>query len=241
MTEAADREARERLRPAAAIAFDLDGTLVDSRLDIVSACNHVLAQAGRAPLDADVVAGYVGDGVRALVARAFALPPEDPALDAPVADFVAYYAAHPADHTTWMPGALDALDALADRPLALVTNKARAVTMRVLDALGAGGGAGGSAGGGAGARFRFVYAGGDGPLKPHAAPIQACARALGVDPAALWVVGDSPQDLGAARAAGSIAIAVCGGFVDESRLRAAGPDALLASIADLPELVRRAG
>jgi len=208
--------------PPRAFAFDLDGTLVDSRLDIAAACNHVLVQAGRQPLDPAVVVGFVGDGVRALLARAFGLPPEDGTLDPLVHELVRYYAAHPVVHTTWIPGALATLDALADAPAALVTNKAREVTLAVLDALGARG------------RFAFVYAGGDGPLKPHPAPVTATARALGVPAEALWVVGDGAQDIQAARAAGATAIAVLGGFTSEQRLRETRPDALLES---LPRLV----
>jgi phosphoglycolate phosphatase-like HAD superfamily hydrolase len=57
------------------VAFDLDGTLIDSRLDIVAACKHVLVGAGRTPLAPEVIATFIGDGVRALVAKAFGLPP----------------------------------------------------------------------------------------------------------------------------------------------------------------------
>ena len=220
------------MRAPRAIAFDLDGTLVDSRLDIAAACNHVLIAAGREPLQPDVLGAYVGDGVRALVARAFGLPekgPPDARLDAWAAELVDYYAAHPAALTRWMPGALPALDALARLPLALVTNKARAVTVRVLAALGGA------------SRFAFVYAGGDGPLKPDPAPIAAVARALAVDVADLWVVGDGDQDILAARAAGAVSVAVRGGFADDARLRAARPDATLGSLAELPPLVRSAG
>jgi phosphoglycolate phosphatase len=218
---------RPLCRPSA-LAFDLDGTLVDSRLDIAATCNHVLAAAGRPALHADVIATFVGDGVRALLARAFEYAYDDAHLGPLTDTFVAYYAAHPADHTTWMPGALGVLDAVAAWPLAVVTNKARAVTLAVLEALGTGG------------RFAFVYAGGDGPLKPSAAPIVAVARALRVEPSALWVVGDGDQDILAARAAGSFAVAVRGGFTGDERLRAASPDAFLSSLAELPALIQRA-
>lgn len=211
------------LRPRA-FAFDLDGTLIDSRLDIAAACNHVLVHARRQPLDPAVVVGFVGDGVRLLLARAFGLAAGDAALDALVQELVRYYAAHPVVHTTWMPGALATLDALSDTPVALLTNKAREVTVAVLDALGVRD------------RFVFVYAGGDGPLKPDSAPVTAAARALGVPAEALWVVGDGAQDVQSARSAGATAIAVLGGFTPEARLRDARPDALVASLADLVAL-----
>jgi len=216
------------VRRPEAVAFDLDGTLIDSRLDIAAACNHVLASEGRPPLDVKVIATFVGDGVRALVSRAFAMPLESPALDALERAFVERYAAHAVEQTTWMPGALDAMDALRGTPLAVVTNKARAVTLAILDALDAGG------------RFAFVYAGGDGPLKPRPEPVLAVGRALAVPVEALWVVGDGDQDLLSARAAGAVAIGVLGGFGTEARLRASRPDALLPSLAALRALVAKA-
>jgi phosphoglycolate phosphatase len=217
------------MRRAQGVAFDLDGTLIDSRLDIAAACNHILVGAGRVPLAPEIIATFVGDGVRALLSKAFVLPMEDPALDDLEEAFVARYAAHPVDQTTWMPGALAALDALRDLPLAVLTNKARSVTLAVLDAMGAR------------ARFAFVYAGGDGPLKPHPEPVLAVARGLAVPPEALWVIGDGRQDLDAALAAGSVAVAVLGGFTTEARLLEAKPHALLGSLVELPELLRNAG
>jgi phosphoglycolate phosphatase len=216
-----------RLRFPRAVAFDLDGTLIDSRLDIAAACNHVLTSEGAAPLPADVIATFVGDGGRALIARAFGVPDVDgdERLEAGLREFVSFYAAHPVTQTCWMTGALASLEALAALPLALVTNKARAVTERVLAELGVT------------ARFAFVYAGGDGPRKPDPAPILAVARALQVEPADLWMVGDGAQDVLAARAAGACSVGVTGGLGDEARLRAASPDAVLSSMADLPALV----
>jgi phosphoglycolate phosphatase len=219
------------MKAPGAVAFDLDGTLIDSRLDIVAACNHTLVWAGRAPLPVEVVSTFVGDGVRALVARAFGVPETEapePSLDAWCEEFIAYGTAHPAEHTTWMPGALAALDALAALPLAVVTNKARVVALSVLDALGGR------------SRFGFVYAGGDGRLKPRPDPVVAVARAFGVDVERVWVVGDAEQDVLAARAAGAVAVAVRGGFHDDARLQAASPHVMLSSLLELPALVQRA-
>jgi phosphoglycolate phosphatase len=216
------------LPPPRAFAFDLDGTLIDSRRDIAAACNHVLTGARRAPLDEAVIATFVGDGARSLLARAFGIEKTSPELDALHDEFVRHYAAHPITHTGWMPGALDALDALRSFPLAIVTNKTRTVTLAVLDALAARG------------RFAAIYGAGDGPLKPSPEPIRSIARSLGVAPAELWVVGDAVQDVGAGRAAGSPTVGVLGGFHAEQRLRDAGPDHVLSSLTDLPDLVSRA-
>jgi phosphoglycolate phosphatase len=215
----------------AAIAFDLDGTLIDSRRDIVDACNHVLVWAGRAPLPPEVIGTFVGDGGRTLLARAFGVPVTDgpdPQLDAWQREWVAFYSAHPAVHTTWMPGALALLDAVAGLPLAVLTNKARPVALAVLDALGGR------------ERFAFVYGGGDGPLKPRPEPVLMTARALSVEPSSLWVVGDADQDILAARAAGAVAVAVRGGFQPDARLEAARPDVMVDSLEQLLPLIQRA-
>jgi phosphoglycolate phosphatase len=203
-----------------AIAFDLDGTLVDSRGDIAAACNHTLEWAGRAPLAESTVATFVGDGARTLLARAFGVPRESPELEPLLAEWGRYYAAHPVDRTTWMPGARRALDELPKRGvrLALVTNKTRVVTLAILAALDVA------------SRFDALYAGGDGPLKPAPDAVLRVATLLGVQASDVWVVGDGAQDMGAARAAGARAVGILGGFHSEARLRAAEPDVVYAGL-----------
>ena len=207
-----------------ALLFDLDGTLIDSRRSIALACNHALVRSGRAELPEDTIAGFVGDGARLLLARAAGLPATGAGeLDVLLADFVRFYAAHPIDGTTWMPGAEGALAALGKGgwKLGLVTNKARAITLPILGALGVAD------------RFAVVVAGGDGPLKPDPAPILAATRALGVAPVHTWVVGDAVQDVRAGKAAACHTVAVLGGFQTEARLRAEAPDLVLGSLAEL--------
>src|SRR5450432_4015095 len=89
------------------VVFDLDGTLIDSRLDIAYAANHALTASGRSPLSVDEISSYVGDGARLLLARAARLQPG------------AYEA-------------LAALAAFAELPLAICTNKPRSTTNAVL-------------------------------------------------------------------------------------------------------------
>jgi phosphoglycolate phosphatase len=210
-------------RPA--VLFDLDGTLIDSRLTIAAACNHALAWAGREPLAPETVAGFVGDGARMLVARALGLDAWEEEVGRVLGEFIRFYVANPILGTTWMPGALEALDALSAHPLAIVTNKARVATEPVLEALGVR------------ARFAAIVAGGDAPNKPDPAPIAMAMRALGADAKEAWVVGDGVQDVIAGRAAGCRTAAVLGGFASEERLRAAGPDVVIKSLAELAAVV----
>jgi phosphoglycolate phosphatase len=210
------------------VLFDLDGTLIDSRADIAAACNHVLEWAGRERLPVETISGFVGDGARSLLARAFGIAVDAPEIAALFAEWERYYVAHPVDHTTLMAGASRALAELHARGVAvgIVTNKARQVTLAIIDALGIS------------PSIQALYAGGDGPLKPDPEPIRMMAQALQVPVSQLWVVGDGTQDIEAARAAGAHAIAIAGGFHDDAKLRAAAPDAfydnLDAFIAALP-------
>jgi 2-phosphoglycolate phosphatase len=217
--------------PPLAVVFDLDGTLVDSRGDIVAALNHALQRTGRPALPAQLIVRYVGDGARALIARSVQLPEASADVDELLELFLAYYVKHPIDFTRWMDGAREVLDTLAEMPdmaLGICTNKPRASTDAVLAALGI--------------RERFIatFAGGDLPeKKPSPAPLLYVAKLMGLPPACIVMVGDGPQDVESARRAGMRSVVVEGGFCPLERVLAAGPDVLLRSLAELPEILQR--
>lgn len=211
-----------------AVVFDLDGTLIDSRADIAAAANYALGVHGREPLDEAVVASFVGDGARWLVARAMGLSFDDPSVDPVLETFVEYYTDHAADRTTLMPGAAEALDALSDMPLAVCTNKPRAATGAVLRSLGIE------------HAFSVIVAGGDLPFKkPDPEPLLFIAERLEVAPESLIIVGDGVQDVQSARAIGARSIAVTGGFGSRAALEEAKPSALVDSLLEVVDVVRR--
>ncbi len=218
-----------RLRQVSGVVFDLDGTLVDSRRDIAEAANHALEKSGRARLSHAELESYVGDGAPLLLSRAARLDVSDPRNAALVADFLDYYAEHPVDYTTVMPGALAALDALGGYALGVCTNKPRRTTLAVLSGLGLD------------SRFRSVVAGDDLPQrKPHPSMVQEAARQLGVAVADVVMVGDGPQDVEAGRAAGAFTVGVRGGIQAFERLAASRPDLLIETLADLAAALARA-
>jgi 2-phosphoglycolate phosphatase len=213
-----------------AIAFDLDGTLVDSRRDIAVAANYVRETAGLSKLPEETVASFVGDGARHLVQGVLGLSSDDPSLERHLEVFIDYYTANPVAHTTLMPGAREALSALAHYPLALCTNKARRSTDAVLRELDLE------------RYFRVVVAGDDTEhRKPHPQPLQHIARALDVPTTSLVMVGDGPQDVECGHAVGAHTVGLEGGILPLERLLAAKPHSMLRSLHELPSLVAALG
>ncbi len=212
--------------PVAAVVFDLDGTLVDSRSDIVASCQHALRAHGLAVAPATTVVGAVGDGARRLLERVSGLHAENPRFAALLATYLEYYATRGYARSILMPGAEAALTGLSTLPLAIATHKPRATTLpllahlRILD------------------RFAIVVAGDDVERhKPDPDPLLLIASRLAVEPRGLVMVGDGPQDVLAGRAAGARTVGIPGCFAKREDLAAAGPDVWLEDLAELPRLV----
>ncbi|MEO8982265.1 MAG: HAD-IA family hydrolase [Polyangiaceae bacterium] len=210
------------------VVFDLDGTLIDSRADIANAANHALGAHGFPTLSVPQISSFVGDGALVLLERAARLAPNAPELEPLLKTFLAYYAAHPTDHTLLIPGVHEALAQLAHLPLALCTNKPRAITDAVLANLRLP------------AHFSAIVAGGDVPKnKPDPAGLLHIARELSLRPSELVMVGDGPQDILCAKAAGARSVGVEGGMQGAAALLSAKPDVILRSLADLPSVIER--
>ena len=217
--------------PPKAVVFDLDGTLIDSRGDIVAAMNHALISTGSSPQPASKIVPLVGNGTRSLCARMVNLPENDPEVDELERLFLDYYRAHPLDFTRWAPGALQALEDLSlmeDMLIGLCTNKHRSTTETVLATLGIED------------RFAAVVAGGDLPeRKPDPAPLLLTAKLLGVDPGTVVMVGDGVQDVGCARAAGAWSVAIESGFTPGDELMMANPNVSIKDLSLVAAVVQR--
>jgi phosphoglycolate phosphatase len=125
------------------VIFDLDGTLIDSRLDLVHSVNAALRHIGRPELPDDVIASYVGDGAPVLIQRALGPESVDENLVRKGLEFfLSYYREHKLDHTTVYPGIVDALTAVQrgvngmPRCLAVLTNKPVNPSRAIVEALG---------------------------------------------------------------------------------------------------------
>ncbi len=208
------------------VAFDLDGTLVDSRADLAAATNHVLVSFGLPAIPPRSVYRLVGEGARRLVERA--LGPERGALvDEGVRRFLNHYGAHLLDATTLYPGVADALDAFGHAGVActVLSNKPEALCRAVLDGLGVT------------PRFVGVVGGDSLPTrKPDPAGLASLCRRTGAPATRTVLVGDSHVDVATAANAG---VAFCGVAwgLDPAAMRAAGPARVVDTAAELVDLV----
>ena len=213
------------------LVFDLDGTLVDSSVDLANAVNALLAELGRPPLPKRTIIGMVGEGASVLVRRALTAASLDPDTPAALERFLAHYDPHLLDHTRPYPGIVDVLDTLAERvAMAVLTNKPARATHVMLDGLGMK------------KYFRGII-GGDTSLgrKPAPAGLLHLAADAGIEPARVLMVGDSAVDLATARNAGTRICLVRYGF--GYRFTAAdfrGDELFIESPADLVSLISEA-
>ena len=178
----------------AAIAFDLDGTLVDSAPDLHAAATRMLSELDRPALTLPQVTGFIGNGVPKLVERCLDATGGTGALHAEaLARFRAHYDAAPADLTRPWPGVPEAAAALAAAglPLGICTNKPEGTARKLLTLLGLG------------ELFGSVIGGDTLPEhKPQPEPLLRCIADLGADPARALYVGDSETDAETAANAG---------------------------------------
>ena len=218
------------MRHSRTIVFDLDGTLVDTAPDLISALNYVLAREGLAPVPLALARTMIGAGARKLIERGLeaegriATPADITRL---TADFIAYYADHIAEESRPFEGLEDALDALASRGcrFAVCTNKLEWLSKRLLDELGLS------------ARFAAIC-GADtfGVSKPDPIILRQTILRAGGDVAAAIMVGDAGPDVGAARRAGVPVIGVSFGYTDVP-IAELNPDRLIDHMKDLPDAV----
>jgi phosphoglycolate phosphatase len=213
------------------IVFDLDGTLIDSRLDLADAANALIVERGGSRLPVDAIASMVGEGAPLLVRRALtaaALDADDPAA---LPRFLELYDERLLVHTRLYEGTREALAALATRAsLAILTNKPQRHTERILDGLGI-------------APFFTRVIGGDTalPRKPDPAGLNDLMSRAGTTAEGTTMVGDSAIDLRTARAAGTRICLVRYGFgfrTVEGDLR--GDELIAETPGDLPHLLNGA-
>ena len=213
------------------VIFDLDGTLIDSRLDLVHSVNAMLRHFKRPELPDEVIATYVGDGAPMLVRRALGDPKNEAFLKEALEYFLAYYRVHKLDHTKVYEGIRETLEALRApqnglrRKLAVLSNKPVNPSRAITEALGLGG------------FFLAVYGGNSfATKKPDPLGAKTILKQTGARPEETLMVGDSSNDVLTGRNAGLWTCGVTYGFAPHT-LCEAPPDVVVDSPRELVEML----
>lgn len=213
------------------VIFDLDGTLIDSRLDLIQSVNAMLVHFKRPELPGEVVASYVGDGAPMLVRRALGDPKDHKFVKQALEFFLSYYREHKLDHTVVYEGVPEALKQIQSngtaRKMAVLSNKPVRPSRAILEALGLA------------PLFVRIY-GGDSfeTKKPDPLGVRTLLNETGTAAENTLIVGDSSIDVLTGRNAG---IATCGvtyGFAPHT-LGEVPPDLVLDSPQELARLFSR--
>jgi phosphoglycolate phosphatase len=219
------------------LVFDLDGTLIDSRLDLVHSVNAMLRHFERPELPGELIASYVGDGAPTLIRRALGDrsdpdPGDEQMLGSALDYFLAYYRIHKLDHTIVYGGIPEALARIAapqngvQRQMAVLSNKPVNPSRAIVQALGLGD------------FFVRIYGGNSFTTKkPDPLGVQTILEETGFTPAETLMIGDSSVDVLTGRNAGLWTCGVMYGFAPHT-LEDVAPDVVIESPGDLGELFR---
>ncbi|MGX9461093.1 phosphoglycolate phosphatase [Shewanella sp. A14] len=217
-----------------AIAFDLDGTLIDSVPDLTAATNATLAQNQYPPVTEALVLSWVGNGAQVLMQRALsyvsAMPENSPELqtllEQTMPQFMHHYGEHLQKHSRLYPGVLATLQQLkqAGFKLAIVTNKPYRFTVSLLTSFGLDG------------LFCEVL-GGDSlaKMKPDPMPLQHLLKQWQLDEAHLLMIGDSKNDILAAKAANVMSIGLTYGYNYGEDIGLSNPNAVCEHFTDIKQ------
>lgn len=209
------------------LIFDLDGTLIDSQLDLAHAVNATRGHMGMAPLPNETVYSYVGQGAPVLVRRSLGPSASDTDVERGLAYFLQYYREHMLDNTVLYTGVRESLDAFLDagKTMAVLTNKPVRFSEAIIEGLGL-------------SRHFFRIYGGNSfeQKKPDPIGIDTLLRESGTGRDRTMMIGDSAIDIRTARNASVRAVGVTYGFQPET-LKTDPPDILLDKLEDLVPIV----
>ncbi|HOW87400.1 MAG TPA: HAD-IA family hydrolase [Candidatus Omnitrophota bacterium] len=211
------------------ILYDLDGTLADTRRDIINGVRYALDILKGPELTDDEIKDCVGTGLHALIRKVFRTDDEKLA-DRGAKLYREHYKKHMLDHTRLYPGAREFLEYFKGRKQAVITNKPNPFSSQILESLGVAN------------YFIAILAGDNGlPFKPDPAAVHHLIEKTGATEEEVLFVGDSPIDIQAARNAGVEIATLSHGFSKEEALREEKPDHLVRDFKELLALAREKG
>jgi phosphoglycolate phosphatase len=204
------------------LIFDLDGTLIDSKLDLANSVNATLVHMGHEPLPHETIFGYVGNGAPLLIRRALGRDATKEEAETGLAYFLSHYREHKLDNTFLYPGVRDGLEMLKSYRMAILTNKPINISRAILEGLGVA------------SYFQFVYGGNSfEKKKPDPLGVEVLLRDFAATAPQAMMVGDSDVDVLTARHAGIWACGVSYGLGTRG-MKAHPPDLMLDSLTELP-------
>lgn len=210
--------------PIKLIIFDLDGTLVDSRIDITNAINYALKEYGLGPYTVEEITSLVGRGITRLIEDLIRPYPEIP-LNTIIERFLYHYERHLIDNTRPYPFVKEVLEELRDYKKAVISNKREYLSKKTLEGLGL-------------LKYFDIVLGSDSTpeKKPSPVPVLMVLEKLNVPGSEAVIVGDSDLDIKAGKAAGVLTIAVSYGYRPREILSEA--DYIIDSIKELLPLLK---
>jgi phosphoglycolate phosphatase len=223
-----DRELQKTFHAVRVLVFDLDGTLIDSALDLALAVAATLDFMKRPPIPHEIIYSYVGNGAPTLIRKVLGPDASEEDCQRGLEHFLGYYREHMLDNTVTYPGVREGLAVLAHFPMAVLTNKPVRFSEKILDGLGLA------------PYFKFVYGGNSFERKkPDPMGMQMLLEEFGVSAREAMMIGDSEVDVQTARNANTWACGVTYGLGSD-RLAQHPPDVLLDSLIELPPLLNGA-
>jgi len=208
------------------IMFDLDGTLVDSSVDICNAINYAIEGSGIQPVSVQETITLVGEGITKLFEGLTARQNISMANELLVDRFLDHYSAHLVDNTTLYPDVRGTLEALSEYVKVIITNKRERSSVSILEALGIA------------RHFDFVVGSDTAPeRKPSPVPVNFALSKFGVAPHESVIIGDSSFDIDAGLAAGITTIAVTYGYRPSDELQRA--HFIVDRMSEIPIIIKR--
>jgi phosphoglycolate phosphatase len=221
--------------PAASLRlliFDLDGTLVDSRMDLANSINAMLYNFGKPELPPEVIASYIGDGAPMLVRRALGDPDDEDFVQQALLFFMTYYREHKLDYTYVYEGMRESLNAIRDGrngngpiKMAVLSNKPVGPSRGIVEGLGLN-------------EYFFQVYGGNSfhTKKPDPVGVHALLQESGAQPHETVIIGDSDIDIVTARNSGIYSVGVMYGLAPHT-LAEITPDVVIDHPSELSQVL----
>lgn len=211
--------------PVKLVIFDLDGTLIDSSIDITNAINYAIEPYDVRPVTVQETISLVGEGITRLIEKLIEREGINADKNVLIERFLEHYSAHPVDKTTVYPEVRETLESLKDYKKAVISNKREALSTMILNELGL-------------LKYFDLVVGSDTTpdKKPSPIPILHVLSRLNVKSEEAVIIGDSNFDIEAGKAAGIKTIAVTYGYRPRELLK--GADYLIDKMSELVNILR---